>query len=414
MRTFSLMFVLVIITTVPARSLALSADQLQVLQEGIPYFNTEASSCNYSTTSVPAGTLPSFLPEPYNGAFTEAANKYTVAPALIAALFTEEHFTGTPADQIPIDWAQFIKEHSNPNSGWAVGGSDGHTWPDGTTGAEGPFQFEPDTWLNLGIDADNNGIKDPNNLLDAAFSAANYAQTDGAAVSATVDILKSFIFSYNHSDSYVNDVLQYYNYYSSAGSTTPSGGATTIVSISSSCDSGGVVAGSVAQTAVGLSWPDNSHGASPSPAYVSAMQQYNKDGYSGTAGQGNDCGVFVATVMHASGADPNYPSRLTTTQAQYVIDHPEKYTIIYPATSTAQLQPGDILILNEGTTQNPDGSINVGSAGGGSGGHTMIYVGPQGPNGYNEASASWTDRSANLGVTQLTDTRGQYLIARLK
>ncbi len=179
----------------------------------------------------------------------------------------------------------------------------------------------------------------------------------------------------------------------------------------SSC-SAGVVAGNIAQTAIGLSWPE-SHGTAPRDSYVAAMRQYNEAGYAATNHLGTDCGVFVATVMHASGADPNYPDSYTVAQANYVIGHPEKYEVIYPATSTSQLQPGDILILNEGTTQGASGKIIVGNGAGG-GGHTFIYVGKQSPIGYNEASASLTDRSANLGMAQLTDNRGQYLIARLK
>ena len=173
----------------------------------------------------------------------------------------------------------------------------------------------------------------------------------------------------------------------------------------------GVVSGSIVQTAVGLAWPEAGHGLSPTPAYSAAMQKFNTYGYTETGGTGADCGVFVATVMHASGADVNYPSINTMAQANYVISHPNLYQIIYPATSTSQLQPGDILILNQGTTVQ-NGKIVVGSQGGGGGGHTFIYTGPQ-RNGNNEASASLDDWSAQMGQTYLTgDSRGSYLIAR--
>ncbi len=172
----------------------------------------------------------------------------------------------------------------------------------------------------------------------------------------------------------------------------------------------GVVNGSIVQTAIGLSWPNNTHGNTPTSNYTAAMEQYNKAGYSETAGLGNDCGVFVATVMRASGVDPNYPVYNTVTQANYVINHPNLYKVIYPATSTSQLQPGDILILNTGTTEK-NGVITVGKYGGGAGGHTFIYIGQQ-SNGTNEASASLGSQSAALGITYLSDSRGQYLIAR--
>jgi hypothetical protein len=226
-----------------SQTLAISSQDQQNLDDSNLYYwgnQTQTTTCTSGTgvsVSVPAGTLPTIIPEPYNGAFTEAANKYNVAPALIAALFTEEHFTGTATSQIAIDWAQFIKEQTNPNSGWAVGGSDGATWPDGSTGAEGPFQFEPDTWKTLGVDGDGDGVKDPNDLLDAAFAAANYAQTDGATINASTATISAFILSYNHSQSYVAAVLQYYAYYNSGGTPATGGGSTTITSTPSSCGS---------------------------------------------------------------------------------------------------------------------------------------------------------------------------------
>ncbi len=194
------------------------------------------------------------------------------------------------------------------------------------------------------------------------------------------------------------------------------------ISTTSSCgglNSGG---GSIVQTALNLSWPEpfanrkpsegRTTATTPNAAYVAALQLFNNSEFKATSGTGDDCGVFIATVMRASGADPNYPVVSTVTQAKYVIAHPEKYLVIYPATSTAQLQPGDILILNEGTTQSANGTINIGNGAGGAG-HTFIYVGPQ-AGGYNAASASLGDRTANLGGTQLSDNRGSYLIARLK
>lgn len=194
-------------------------------------------------------------------------------------------------------------------------------------------------------------------------------------------------------------------------------------SVSSDQASGGCASGgSIVQTALALAWPtefttptaNRATAITPTTAYAAALQQFNPSEYTATGGDGDDCGVFVATVMRDSGADPNYPVVSTVTQAEYVIAHPTLYKIIYPATSTAQLEPGDILIINDGTTD-INGVINVGAAGGGAGGHTYIYVGPQ-AGGYNEASASLGDRSANLGVSEFSDPNAlgdSFLIARL-
>ncbi len=174
----------------------------------------------------------------------------------------------------------------------------------------------------------------------------------------------------------------------------------------------GVISKNIVQTAINLSWPNSQHGNQPTASYQAALKQYNPTGYSSTNGLGDDCGVFVATVMHASGVDPNYPSSDTVAQAQYVISHPTLYKVTYPIKSTSQLQPGDILIINKGTTD-VNGVITPGQAGAGAGGHTFIYLGPQ-QNGNNIAQASLGTLSASLGVAQLNDPlgRGYYLAAQ--
>lgn len=154
-------------------------------------------------------------------------------------------------------------------------------------------------------------------------------------------------------------------------------------------------AAAIAQTALDLAWPDDSHGTTPKPEYKQALNQYN-NGMNPA-----DCGVFVATVMRASGADPNYPPSGTSIQEAYVRNHPEKYDVVDKVNSISDLQPGDILIVNQGS-------------GSGGNGHTYIFVGKQPKSGYNEASASLDSRAGNLGTAVLSDSRGNYLRARLK
>ena len=161
-------------------------------------------------------------------------------------------------------------------------------------------------------------------------------------------------------------------------------------------------AASIVQEALKLAWPDGSHGNVPKPEYAAALQQYNPKNYTGTIG--NDCGVFVSTVLRASGVDPNYPPSGTGSQWSYVVSHPNKYDIQYNVTSMSQLQPGDILIVG-------------GPGGSGAAGHTWIYVGKQpGPAGYYSASASEGTRTGNLATDQLTDSAasGGYMRVRVK
>lgn len=60
-----------------------------------------------------------------------------------------------------------------------------------------------------GVDANGDGIADPYDIEDAVYSAANYLSQNGAAKGN----LKKAIYTYNHSDKYVEDVLYYFNLY---------------------------------------------------------------------------------------------------------------------------------------------------------------------------------------------------------
>jgi murein DD-endopeptidase MepM/ murein hydrolase activator NlpD len=71
-----------------------------------------------------------------------------------------------------------------------------------TAGAVGWMQFMPSTWKLYGVDANNDGRKDPYNPVDAIFAAARYLKAAGA----DQDISRA-VFAYNHADWYVQSVL---------------------------------------------------------------------------------------------------------------------------------------------------------------------------------------------------------------
>ncbi len=77
-----------------------------------------------------------------------------------------------------------------------------------SAGALGWMQFIPSTWEMYGVDANNDGRKDPYNPVDAICAAANYLNAAGGQE----DISRA-IFAYNHADWYVDEVLLYARQY---------------------------------------------------------------------------------------------------------------------------------------------------------------------------------------------------------
>jgi len=137
-------------------------------------------------------------------------------------------------------------------------------------------------------------------------------------------------------------------------------------SANGSCNTGtdaGVGQGDIVKTALYYAWDTPGHGKNESdakPVYQKDMPKYD-----GAVGEDpySDCGVFVATVMIASGADPNYVKRGTADQEAYVRAHPELYVQRTKkpgekTLTTQDISPGDIFLVN-----------------GGGQGHTFIYTG---------------------------------------
>jgi membrane-bound lytic murein transglycosylase B len=75
--------------------------------------------------------------------------------------------------------------------------------------AMGPLQFLPTTWEELGRDGNDDGVADPDNIYDAALTAAAHLclrepgdYTDRAA-------LRRALVAYNASGVYADDVLEW-------------------------------------------------------------------------------------------------------------------------------------------------------------------------------------------------------------
>lgn len=73
--------------------------------------------------------------------------------------------------------------------------------------AVGPMQFIPSTWALVGVDGDNDGRRDPQDIDDAALAGAVYL-CSGEDDLGTEDGLRAAVHRYNNSDSYVDLVLR--------------------------------------------------------------------------------------------------------------------------------------------------------------------------------------------------------------
>lgn len=145
---------------------------------------------------------------------------------------------------------------------------------------------------------------------------------------------------------------------------------------SGTCTENGIVAGDIVKTALGLAWPDKGHGKEQGDATGLYQQTMPNTAKASGDDPWSDCGVFVATVMIATGADPNYTKRSTSNQLDYVMANKMKFEVFETPDYTRysdKLLPGDILLRD---------------------GHTYIFTGPyKGSDGkvYNSAAASLHD-----------------------
>src|SRR5215218_8511349 len=91
-----------------------------------------------------------------------------------------------------------------------------------SAGALGWMQFMPSTWERWGLDADGDRVANPWDPDDAIYAAARYLAASGGR-----DDVARAIFSYNHADWYVRDVLELAQVFAGGGGFDASLGAGT-------------------------------------------------------------------------------------------------------------------------------------------------------------------------------------------
>ena len=394
-----IIFSLVTILLLPQSTLALT--EADYPAQNIRLYDPKSSACTEAAGSVSAD-LSKNIPSDWGKIFSAAAEKFDVNPNFLAALYlTEQGNTWKPL-----------------NSQWASS----------QVGASGPMQFMPGTWAGHAQDGNGDGKAEVTNPYDAVFGAAHLIKSMGTDKKTPLGDIgspwkrqpKTILYAageYNwgggnvqshtsdsspltdaptETQNYLKNIYELFNsdftksghpnYRDPAPTGEGSNGSSVVSASSCANNTGGIHAGSIVETAKGLINKDNPGTASQ--AYRDARAKYNKE-----AGDDmTDCGKYIATVMRASGADPDYPSAGTSIQRNYVMNSP-KYTIINTK-SPSDLQPGDILVNN---------------------GHTMLYIGDQG-NGNVAAEASLGDhppRYANIGRVQTQLGFSDNVVARL-
>ena len=179
----------------------------------------------------------------HRGELTRAAAHFEVAPEVIVAILTVEsglgHITGTYpvfnvfASLAVMDTPEVIrdvgldsglKERLKKKAAWArrelaifleycaARRLDPFSYKGSWAGAMGFCQFLPSSLKNCGVDGDGDGRVDLFTHTDAIFSIACYLHKSGFNRQNRVTWRRA-VYSYNHSDAYVDTVLTLANWY---------------------------------------------------------------------------------------------------------------------------------------------------------------------------------------------------------
>ncbi|WP_100372940.1 lytic transglycosylase domain-containing protein [Bacillus sp. FJAT-45037] len=147
------------------------------------------------------------IPEKYVSIYQEAADEYDVPWELLASVHrVETIFSTMDPLESPVGAIGHFQFMPRTWVGWSYPGGD-----------LGQIDEEIDiTDLTLieehsgyGVDATGNGQADPFDMYDAAFSAARYLADHGAS---NGDYEKA-LFAYNHSNDYVEKVMNFFDVY---------------------------------------------------------------------------------------------------------------------------------------------------------------------------------------------------------
>jgi murein DD-endopeptidase MepM/ murein hydrolase activator NlpD len=160
--------------------------------------------------TTPAPTVPALLPSAQvpNGPGSIAFTPELLAPPAVAETRTYPELLGL--------WQRYGAAYDVP---WQVlaainkiESNFGRNMGPSSAGAIGWMQFMPSTWERWGVDANGDGVASPWSAEDAIAAAARYLAASGGAT----DISRA-VFSYNHAQWYVDEVLELSRLFGSGG-----------------------------------------------------------------------------------------------------------------------------------------------------------------------------------------------------
>ncbi|GAF66815.1 hypothetical protein BTS2_3719 [Bacillus sp. TS-2] len=147
------------------------------------------------------------IPEEYIDLYQEAANEYDIPWELLASVHRVETIFSTMDPLVsPVGALGHFQFMPRTWVGW--------TYPGGDLGEIDEDVDITDLALieehgGYGVDGNGDGIADPFDIVDAAYSAAKYLSKYGASEGNYEEAL----FAYNKSDDYVEEVMMYFNTY---------------------------------------------------------------------------------------------------------------------------------------------------------------------------------------------------------
>ncbi|MFC6600492.1 C40 family peptidase [Kitasatospora paranensis] len=207
--------------------------------------------------------------------------------------------------------------------------------------AAGPMQFMPATWINDGQDGNSDGASNPQNVFDAALTTATYLCGTGTADLRNPEELRAAILRYNHSQTYVDEVLQWKTTYDQMGQTAGNGPPVP----GGSARGQAVVAAAQREMAQNIPYSWGGGGtAGPSVGFCDGKNGYLNGVCQASHTVGFDCSGLSQYAYGQVGVSID-----RTAQAQYD-GAPTKIPL---SVGLAALQPGDLVFfsLNPGSGQ---------------------------------------------------------------